>query len=486
MNATTDDTGTRDAGGLRTPEEIESPTSRTATWFDERLDRLGLRSTLARDGLLAVSVALLSCLMLWPAMALIARVENLLFSPTTVTALLLLTCAQSLALWTRRVRPIPCLVVVALTQVGVIAFMPPHVAAQGIAPFIAAYTCGTLLPPRRLAWVLAPVTALHGLAGTLLTGSLSDPPLGPEILIVEPSTLGEHLLVALGQLAVAAVVYVGSALVGVHTATRRRFTELARVRAAEVIQRQRERAEGAIMAERARMARELHDIAAHHLSGMVVQAGAAERLVGRDDQAAREAMAWVRSQGRETLRNLRLIVGALRDPGEEPASTGEGLSHSGAPGARGAPVPGAASIERLVRAERALGCSVELVLEGEPYELPPVADVTVYRVAQEALSNAREHAPHAPVRLLLEYRVSRVVLEVANEGGDGGAVTKEGTEDAPRGLGLLGMRERAHLVGAELEAGPTPEGGWRVRLELPVDRETSSSSGAVCDTGGTQ
>ncbi len=484
MNATTDDTGTRDAVDLRAPEGIgggvEGPASRLTTWFDERLNRLGLRSALARDGLLAVSVALFSCVMLWSATVLIARVEDLLLSPTTVAVLLLLTFAQSRALWTRRVNPLLCLVVVTLAQVGTIVFLPPHVAAQGIAPLIAAYTCGTLLPPRRLAWVLASVTLLHVLAETLLTGALSDPLLDPEALVVRPSTFGEHLMVVLGQLVITAAVYVGSALVGVHTATRRRFIELTRVRAAEVIQRQRERAEGAIMAERARMARELHDIAAHHLSGMVVQAGAAERLVGRDDQAAREAMSWVRSQGRETLRNLRLIVGALRDPGEEAASSGDGLSHSGAP------VPGAAAIERLVRAERALGCSVELVLEGETYELPPVADVTVYRVAQESLSNAREHAPNAPVRLRLEYRDSRVVLQVDNGTGDGGKAAKERTEDAPRGLGLLGMRERAHLVGADLEAGPTLGGGWRVRLELPVDRETSSSSGTVSDTGGTQ
>src|SRR5690606_22416313 len=146
----------------------------------------------------------------------------------------------------------------------------------------------------------------------------------------------------------------------------------------------------------------------------------------------------------ETLDSLRLVVGALRDPGEGPAGDG--------PPDSGAPVPGAAALDRLVRTERELGADVELVREGDPYDLPPIADVTVYRVAREALSNARDHAPGAPVRILLRYGASRVALRVDNGPGRGRGGGPQ--SDAPRGMGLIGMAERAQLVGAELEAGP--------------------------------
>lgn len=464
------------AGGGPGPGGTNTTASRVMARFDEGLNRLGLRSALARDCLLAVVMALLSSVMLWALMGFLANEDGVRLSPAATVALTVVMYAQSLILCVRRRNPVLCLVVVALAQMGTVALLPPFVAAQGISPFIAAYTCGALLPPRRLVWTLAPITILHGVFGTLVAGTLSDPILSPDATPPsQPSSLEDYLVLVSGLLAMAVVIYVGSAFVGAYTVARRRYVELTRVRAAEAIQRQRERAESAIMAERARMARELHDIAAHHLSGMVVQLGAAERLIGRDDQAAREATAWVRSQGRETLDSLRLVVGALRDPGEDATPSGDGLSHTGDPGARGAPVPGATGLERLVQTERDLGCSIALVREGEPYHLPPVADVTVYRVAQEALSNAREHAPNAPVHLLLHHRDTRVVLQVENGPGSGRGARGDKSANAPRGLGLLGMRERAQLVGAELEAGPTSMGGWRVRLDLPVSREVSSA-----------
>lgn len=481
MDALTDDDLRGHAGDALGPAEMDSAAFRVKTRFDDGLNRLGMRSAFARDCLLAGAVVLLSTAMAWSLVGFMAREDGLTLSPTAVAALTALLYTQSLLLCVRRSNPALCLFAVALTQVGLAALLPPFVMAQGFASFIAAYTCGTLLPPRRLVRTLAAVLVLQGVVGTLVTGTLADPVVAPDAFSpLPPASVEDYLRLGGGLLTSALLIYVGSALVGAFMAIRRRYAELTRIRAAEVVQRQRERTEGAIMGERARMARELHDIAAHHLSGMVVQAGAVERLIGHDDQAAREATSWVRSQGKETLDSLRLVVGTLRDPGEEPASSGDGLSHTGNPGARGAPVPRAAALERLVQAERDLGCSIELVREGAPYDLPPVADVTVYRVAQEALSNAREHAPDASVRLLLHYRETRVVLEVENAPGSG-RETEGAKPDAPRGLGLLGMRERAQLVGAELDAGPTSAGGWRVRLELPVSREISAARTEIAD-----
>jgi signal transduction histidine kinase len=132
-------------------------------------------------------------------------------------------------------------------------------------------------------------------------------------------------------------------------------------------------------------------------------------------------------------------------------------------------VPGLSVLDRLVQTARELGTPVDLVRDGEPRDLPPIADISFYRVTQEALSNVRDHAPGAPARVVLRYRDSEVSLEVVNE-----ARPAPDRPRAGRGFGLAGMRERAQLIGATFEAGPTPSGGWQVSLSLPLDRETSS------------
>lgn len=302
-----------------------------------------------------------------------------------------------------------------------------------------------MLSLSRLSVVLVACALVYGTADGLLTGALA-PAAGLSLMLPgePPSWVTAPILAVPGLLV--------PGLVGIYVGTRRRYVELAMLRDAEEIQAHKERAQAAIRAERTRMARELHDIAAHHLSGMVVQAGAAERLIGRDDEAARHAMGWVRGQGKETLTGLRAVVGALRDPDEEEV--------------RDAPVPGLAAVERLVSTERELGTDLRLVREGSPYELPPIADVTAYRTVQEALTNTRDHAAGAKVSVRLWYRPARFALEVENE--RGGA---QDTDRRHRGLGVLGMRERADVVGARLDVGPTDSGGWRVRWEIPVERE---------------
>nr|WP_276611866.1 histidine kinase [Kineococcus vitellinus] len=204
------------------------------------------------------------------------------------------------------------------------------------------------------------------------------------------------------------------------------------------------------------MARELHDVAAHHLSGMVVQAAAVEKLVDRDPPAARAGAAWIRAQGRQTLDNLRLTVGVLRETSEQTSGAGTGAERT--------PTPGLASLEELVQTARELGTSVELIRRGPPRTLPPIADISCFRVAQEALSNARQHAPGAAVTILLELSPHEVGLEVSDSGSPQAARPRR----AGAGVGLIGMRERAELIGADFSAGPLPGGGWRVRLRIPV------------------
>ena len=258
------------------------------------------------------------------------------------------------------------------------------------------------------------------------------------------------------------LLYAGAALGGMAVAARRRYTELLHEQAAGRAAQERGRVQAAVTAERSRMARELHDIAAHHLSGLVVQAAAAERLVDRDPEAAKEATRAVRAQGKETLANLRAVVGVLRDSDPEPARTG---GHDIDPEA-GAPVPGLAVLDALVDAARASGDELDVTVRGQPYFLPPLADITAYRVLQEALANARQHAAGGPVRVVWDWAPSEVRLEVANPLPD----RPTGVRLRP-GYGLVGMRERAQLSGATLEAGPVG-GTWRVRLTVPRPPES--------------
>ncbi|GAB3072534.1 sensor histidine kinase [Nocardioides zeae] len=401
----------------------------------------GTASPAARDAVLTAAVAALTAVAL-PAVVLLGAASGETVPGTGATAVLTAVCVvQCLPLVVRRSRPVACLLLVAALQVAVVAAASPDdVGARGAAPLLAAYAVGSLLPERRAARVV-PAAVLLELVGTLA-------------VTVPTGGVGTGLVGVVGG----AVTYVAAALVGAHVATRRRYAELERRRAAEAVAAQEDRVRSAVAEVRAGMARELHDIAAHHLSAMVVQATAASRLVERDPAAAREGLLAIRAQGRRTLEDLRMLVGVLRDPDSAED---------------GAPVPGLGVLDGLVEQARTLGDDV-VVRRAQGTEhgagLAPLADVTAYRAVQEALSNARQHAPGAPVVVDVARGDERVVVTVENEPApapppDGGPAGRRAGE----GVGLLGMRERVQLVGGRLDVGPTPAGGWRVRVELPVD-----------------
>ncbi|ANY07557.1 sensor histidine kinase [Pseudonocardia sp. HH130630-07] len=402
--------------------------------FDRVLTACGLTGPLRRDVALAVVLAAVTA-------ALIRTVTEAL--PVTVGATATaLAVLQSLLLAVRRIAPATCLLLVAAVQTALPLLLPSDLTVRGIATAIAAYTCATLLPVRRVA-VLVAAAGVAEIAGVLAAMTIAG---------------SWPVVVLLSDVVSAAVALVGGALVGGSVATRRRYAELVRVRAAEVVAAQQSRADAAVRRERTRMARELHDIAAHHLSGMVVQAGVVEQLVERDPATARRTAAELRAQGRRTLRDLRTVVGTLREPGP-----GDGPETD-------APVPGLADLDRLVERAAALGAPVVLQRHGPPAEPAPIADVTCHRVVQEALANAREHAPGAPVRVVVTSTAAHVTVEIRN--GPALAPRPDGTADGDRGFGLVGMRERAHLVGAEFSAGPAADGGWEVRLVVPLEPGT--------------
>jgi signal transduction histidine kinase len=211
------------------------------------------------------------------------------------------------------------------------------------------------------------------------------------------------------------------------------------------LERERERA---VLEERARLARELHDLVSHNVGMMVVQAGAGDVLLDREPDRAREALRAIETGGREALLELRRLLGLLRDNGE----------------AELAPQPGLGRLEELAERVRAAGIEVGLRIEVEPRELDAALDLSAYRIVQEALTNVLKHARARRVDVLVRRVADALELEVE----DDGRGLAPGDDTPTSGHGLVGMAERVSLLGGQLDAGSGPGGGFRVHARLPV------------------
>jgi signal transduction histidine kinase len=219
------------------------------------------------------------------------------------------------------------------------------------------------------------------------------------------------------------------------------------------LEREREgEARRAVASERARIARELHDVVAHHVSMMVVQAEAGPLAVERHPARAAGAFEAIAATGRQALVEMRRLLGVLRGDGQAPSL---------------APQPGLDQVPSLVEQVGRAGLEVELVVEGEKAPLPAGVELSAYRIVQEALTNAVRHAGPGRARVLVRYGERDLELTVRDEGGGGGAAPAGGPPTRS-GQGLVGMRERVSLFGGELHAGPGPDGGFTVAARLPL------------------
>jgi signal transduction histidine kinase len=218
----------------------------------------------------------------------------------------------------------------------------------------------------------------------------------------------------------------------------------------------------ALEVERARIASELHDVVTHNVSVMVVQAGAARRVLDDAPGEARTAMLAVESSGRAAMTELRHLLGLLGPPG-----TWDGPAPAGAAGTL-SPQPGLGQLRSLIDPVVAAGLPVELQVTGAHHDLPPGLDLAAFRIVQEALTNVIKHAGRARAQVKVDYRPTELALDIADDGPAASA-------GAP-GRGLLGLRERVALYGGELDAGPRPGGGWRVRARIPIDTQPAGQA----------
>ena len=359
--------------------------------------------------------------------------------------------AEGLALVLWRSRPPVCQALVWSAEVVTLLLLPATYNASGYGQLVVSFGMGMRFPLRRTAPLLAALSLSYSAIATWRQPSV-------------PWQL--HMVNALVTLAIYLVPMLGGAAL----ASSRRYEHSRQ----ELLRREHGRQlEVALIQERRRLAGELHDVAAHHLAGIVVQAAALERLIDRDPQTAREAAQQLRRQAKETLSGLRSVVGLLRSDEEAEESS-----------------PGLRDLPELVASTRALGVDIELLdgglLDGEPGEtasvrasgsaptdvptgmpiLSAMAEAAVFRVVQQAISNALQHAPGAPITVKVTRLEAALELSVLN-----GPARRLPTDPGGGGTGLTVMRERADAVGGALQAGPVEGGGWRVRLVLPLDRE---------------
>ncbi|MEN3535694.1 histidine kinase [Microbispora sp. ZYX-F-249] len=333
-------------------------------------------------------------------------------------------------------RPLPALAL--LLTASVLGTMPLGVAEIPLPQFLAAEVAVFLIATgrSRAAGVVAVLTALAVLGGYLAV----------RVLYGWPIAASSETAVALTT--------VIAWLLGNSVRESRAHAEELRARAAAQ----------AVTDERLRIARELHDMVAHSIGVIALQAGAARRVIETQPDRARDALGEIETAGRQTLSGLRRMLGALRshDP-ERPASA--------APPRPGPPEPahpeagrpgqalGLADVDRLAATTTQAGVRVDVRRLGQPRPLPPEIDVAAYRVVQEAVTNVLRHAGTASCRVSIDYRDDEVRIEVLDDGRGG---------DAGDGYGLLGMRERVGVLRGTFAAGPRPGGGFRVAARLPV------------------
>jgi signal transduction histidine kinase len=315
--------------------------------------------------------------------------------------------------------------------------------AVGVAAGAASFVDHTVVP-------FDGVTFIVGCAALFLVGSLRD-----RLQAVAGLAVAEGVLAVvvhndprshIGDFVVATIIYTVVWMVAFAVGRKSVEADEAKERATRAEREREERAHAAVEEERARIARELHDVVGHSVSVMTVQASGVRRLLRPEQEREREALLIVERTGREALAEMRRMVGVLRRPEEAPAL---------------APQPSLEHLDRLVEQTREAGLPVDLRVVGEAVELPAGVDLTAYRLVQEGLTNALKHARATRAEVLVNYGDGQIEVMVRDDGkgvgnGDGG------------GHGLVGMRERVSVYGGELDAGPQAGGGYRLRARLPL------------------
>ncbi len=373
-------------------------------------------------------------------------------APLGYAVLYLFVIAAPLAV--RRVWPAPVAVIVSIAYFFAVTFRIPELYAGNVAMFIALYTVGAWMANRRAALVVRAAIIAGMFLWLLITmyRDAIDTAREEEVIAgaMSPYVAFMMLQILLNVLYFAGAYYFGERA---WNAARQRAT--LEQRTADLEREREVTAAQAVALDRVRIARELHDVVAHHVSVMGVQAGAARTVIDADPVQAKLMLAGIEESAREAISELRNLLETLRSSDEDAADTASTVELS--------------DIADLVAATTDAGVPAVYEVVGDPRPVPSVVAVNLYRIAQESLTNVRRHAgPGARADVRLRYDDTAVELEVVNTGHR--VLTMRG------GLGQLGMRERAAASGGTIESGPRERGGWRVRVTVPL---VPAAAGAV-------
>lgn len=363
---------------------------------------------------------------------------HLILGPVRAALILLVTPFLTVPLVFRRRYPVRAFAVAtgagAFQVIANVRLSPADLAIVILLYTLAAYT--------------VPRTSLIGLGICLLGSATAVLRWGPRSY----SQISHLTWLLIGSLMFAGPTLI-SWVIGDSVRYRRAYYANLEERAARLERERDTQAQMAAAAERARIARELHDVVAHNVSVMVVQADGAAYALDTEPGRAREALATIAATGRQALTEMRVLLGVLRRPGE-PADDQP---------SRLAPVPGLDQIDELIEQTRVAGLPVLVSVEGEPARLPRGIALAAYRIIQESLTNVRKHAgPGALVTVRIRYTAEALELVISDDG-MGAAAPSDGA-----GHGLTGMRERAAMYGGAVEARPRPGGGFQVLAKLSL------------------
>lgn len=346
----------------------------------------------------------------------------------------------------RRRWPATVAIIVTLAYFLAVTLRVPEIFVGNIAMFIALYTVGAWMNNRSRA-VLVRVAIIIGMFIWLIVNLLRDAMMQAEEADLAAGLFSPYIAFMLINVLMNVLYFGGAYYFGDRTWNAAQERTVLRQRTAD-LERERElTAAQAVALDRVRIARELHDVVAHHVSVMGVQAGAARIVLDQDPEETRRLLGGIESSSRDAIRDLRQLLETLRTPESE----GEDAS-----------TLSLEDLPQLVAASEQAGLTTSYTVVGEPVPIPSLIAVNLYRIAQESLTNARRHAgPYATADVRLRYDESSVELEVVNTG-------RPVTVIRP-GLGLVGMRERVYASGGTIELTPRGGGGFRVRAAVPLD-----------------
>jgi len=340
----------------------------------------------------------------------------------------------------RRLFPSTILLIITIAHVSLLALNIPEMNFAGISSMIAIFSAAAYGGHRRNLICLVCIIAIMGaiIYALFFSGTIAAP---VSQILFNTTTLLSNLFIFL------AIWWLGNTI-----RVSREQTSQLRESTEQLVQEREENARRAVLDERVRIARELHDVLAHHVSVMGIQAGAARQVLKQYPEKALNSLSLIETSSRQAVSELYRLLGLLRDEKQV-----EEFS----------PQPGLRQLENLVSDMQTAGLQVEVKIEGEKREIPQIIDLSAYRILEEALTNILKHASATKAIINMNFQNNVLFLDITD---DGRGIAKN-SKIPSGGKGLIGMRERVNLVKGELWAGNGPNGGFSVKVKLPLGEQ---------------